>query len=138
MYFSTALTAFIFAMLPVCFARPWIGCLMWAWLSYMNPHRLSWSYAYSMPFALIVAVPTLCGFLATKDRQPLPRTRETYLLGIIWLHFVATTILSMNQAYAWDYLLKVSKILLFTFLYLVLFQDRARLRSMLLVIALSI
>jgi putative inorganic carbon (hco3(-)) transporter len=138
MYLSTALTVFILGMLPICFARPWIGVLMWCWLSYMNPHRLSWSFAYSMPFAMIVAATTLAGFLASNDRKPMPRTRETYLLMVIWMHFVLTTALSMNQAYAWDYLLKVSKILLFTFLPLLLLQDVLRLRLMLMVIALSI
>jgi probable O-glycosylation ligase (exosortase A-associated) len=138
MYLSTALTLFILGMLPVCFSRPWIGVLMWCWLSYMNPHRLTWSYAYSMPFAMIVAVTTLSGFLASSDRKPLPWTRETYLLAAIWLHFVLTTLLSMNQAYAWDYLLKVSKILLFTFLPLMVMQDRKRVRLMLMVIAMSI
>jgi len=138
MYLSTALTLFIFGMLPMCFMHPWIGVLMWCWLSYMNPHRLTWSYAYSMPFAMIVAATTLSGFLASSDRKPMPWTRETVLLVVIWFHFLCTTILSMNQAYAWDYLLKVSKILLFTFLPLLVMQDPKRVRAMLMVIAMSI
>ena len=139
MFLSSGLILFILAMLPVCFARPWIGVLMWCWLSYMNPHRLTWSFAHDWPFAMMVAAVTLSGFLMkSSDSKPMPWTRETVLLVAIWIHFVCTTVLAMSPAYAWDYLLKVSKILLFTFLPLVLLQDAVRFRLMLMVIALSI
>jgi probable O-glycosylation ligase (exosortase A-associated) len=137
-YISIGLTLFVLAMLPICLGRPWIGVLMWCWLGYMNPHRLTWSFTYAMPFAMMVAIPTLAGLLVAKDRRPIPWTRETYLLATLWGLFVLTTVFAMDQEYAWDYLFKVSKILLFVFVTLMLFQDRGRLRKLLLVIALSI
>ena len=48
------LTAFVFGMVPFCVARPWIGILMWYWLGLMSPHRLTWSFAYTMPFAMVI------------------------------------------------------------------------------------
>ena len=29
--------------------RPWIGVMLWTWLSIMNPHRFAWGMAYSAP-----------------------------------------------------------------------------------------
>src|SRR5215470_12258031 len=52
---------FVFAMLPFCFFRPYIGALMWVWISLMNPHRLTWGPAYGFPFAMLVAVTTMAG-----------------------------------------------------------------------------
>ena len=138
MFIGPGLMLFVVVMLPICLARPWIGVLMWCWLGYMNPHRLTWGFTYDMPFAMMVAIPTLVGLLAAKDRRPVPRTRETYLLVALWALFVLTTVFAMDQEFAWDYLAKVSKILLFTFVALMLFQDRERLRKLFLVIALSI
>lgn len=50
-------------------ARPWVGVMLWNWISLMNPHRLAWGFAYSMPVALIAGVATLLGLLFTKDKQ---------------------------------------------------------------------
>jgi probable O-glycosylation ligase (exosortase A-associated) len=137
-YLGIALTAFVFAMLPICLAHPWIGMLMWAWLGYMNPHRLTWHFAHEMPYAIMVAIATLVGLLFTKDRKPIPWVRETYLLSALWLLFTLSTVFALYPSDAWGRLFFVSKILLFTYVPLLLLQDRKRLKWFLLVIALSI
>lgn len=49
--------------------KPWIGILVWTWLSIMSPHRLCYGFAFSAPLAAISAACTLLGFMLTKDRQ---------------------------------------------------------------------
>ncbi len=49
--------------------RPWVGVLLWTWLSIMNPHRYSWGIAYEAPLAAITAGCTVLGLLMTKDKQ---------------------------------------------------------------------
>ena len=49
----------IFATIPFILRKPYIGILVWSWIGFMNPHRLSWGFAFDMPFALIVAIVTL-------------------------------------------------------------------------------
>jgi len=131
-------TLVIFGALPFCLARPWIGILTWSWIGYMNPHRLTWGYAYNLPFAMIVAIATLTGLLFTRDRRPLPRALETYLLLALWGLFVISTFSAIEPVDAWDQLDKVSKILLVTFVTMLLFQDTYKLKLLLYVIALSI
>jgi probable O-glycosylation ligase (exosortase A-associated) len=104
----------------------------------MNPHRLTWGYAYNLPFAMIVAIATLTGLLFTRDRRPLPRALETYLLLALWGLFVISTFSAIEPVDAWDQLDKVSKILLVTFVTMLLFQDTYKLKLLLYVIALSI
>jgi len=131
-------TLIVVGSLPVCFARPWIGVLMWSWIGYMNPHKLTWGFAYGMPFAYMVAIATLAGIPFAKDRKPIPWTRETYALAALWLVYTLSTFAAMYPDAAWPQWEKVSKILLFTFITLMFFQDRERLRWLFLVIALSI
>mgnify|MGYP000398034823 FL=1 len=131
-------TAIVLGSLPFCFARPWIGVVMWYWIAYMNPHRLAWGFAYDFPFAQLVAIATLGGLLFTRDRRPLPMTRETSLLLILWTLFTLSTIFALYPTEAWDMWEKVSKILLFTVLTIVLCQERERLRVLMLTIALSL
>ena len=69
---DVVLTLVIFGTLPFILRRPHIGVLVWTWIGFMNPHRLSWGFAYSLPFAAIVAGATLIGLLVTKDPRKLP------------------------------------------------------------------
>jgi probable O-glycosylation ligase (exosortase A-associated) len=133
-----ALAMVIAVSLPVSLLRPWIGILVWSWLGYMNPHRLTWGFTRDWPFAQVVAIVTLGGLLFTKERAPLPRTREVSLLFLLWTIFLFSTLFAAYPDAAWEQLAKVSKILLMTFVTLVLFQDPTKLRMLLYVIALSI
>jgi probable O-glycosylation ligase (exosortase A-associated) len=138
-YRDILVAATVLGSLPFCFIRPWVGVLVWSWLGYMNPHRLTWDFAYNQPWAMMVAVATLAGLvLAARDRRPIPRTAAVYLLVALWLVFLLSTFGAIQPQDAWDQLDKVSKILLITFVTMVLFRDPVKLRYLLYVIALSI
>ena len=131
-------TIVIFGLLPLCLARPWIGVLVWSWIGYMNPHRLTWGFAYFMPFAQLTAIATLAGLPFAPDRKPIPRSREVFLLVGLWVLFLVTSLNAFHPQTAWKYFTEVSKILLITFVTMMLFQDERKLRSLLYVIAFSI
>jgi probable O-glycosylation ligase (exosortase A-associated) len=131
-------TILVFASLPFCFRKPWIGILVWSWIGFMNPHRLGWGFAYSMPFAQIVAIATVLGLVAGHERFVLPRSREVLLLIVMWAYFLFTTFFAIHQLEAWDQFIKVTKILVLSLFTVVLLQDRMRLRLLLCVIAFSI
>jgi probable O-glycosylation ligase (exosortase A-associated) len=118
--------------------RPFVGVLFWCWVSYMNPHRLTWGVAYNFPAALVVGGGTLLGLLFTKDRSKVPLERETYLLFALWILFVVTTSFSLYPAQAWVTFNQITKILLMTIVTMMLINTRQRLRTFLLVIALSV
>jgi len=128
----------IFGSLPFCFLRPWIGVLVWSWIGYMNPHRLTWSFAHDMPFAQMVAIATLTGLIATKEKYPLPGVREVYLLVLFSLTMFLSTLFAHYPEPAWEQFDKVWKILLMTFVTIILFQDPKKVRALVWVIALSI
>lgn len=138
MYIGIGLTAIVVGSLPVCFLWPWVGVLMWSWLGYMNPHRLTWGFSYSMQYAQMVALATLPGVLVMGGRSPLPRTRETYLLIVLYVLFTLSTVFALFPDLAWPQWDRVSKVFLFTFLTLLLFQDKRKLRYLLLTISFSI
>jgi putative inorganic carbon (HCO3(-)) transporter len=52
----------------IALRRPWVGIMVWTWLSIMNPHRFAWGFAYEFPVAALSAACTLLGFLLTKER----------------------------------------------------------------------
>jgi probable O-glycosylation ligase (exosortase A-associated) len=132
----------IFGSLPICIARPYIGVVVWSWLGYMNPHRLTWGVAWGFPFSQLVAATTLAGLalLIIRERKPpkLPWVRETFLLLLLLVMFTLTTFFALRPELAWPQWERISKILLMTFITSMLVDDERKLRYLLLVIALSL
>jgi putative inorganic carbon (HCO3(-)) transporter len=104
--------------------RPWIGVLLWTWLSIMNPHRFSWGIAYTAPVGAMAAASTLLGLLFTRERRhPFQGTPVTWfvlfclMVTLSWLMGVDPK----GDYPQWD---KVMKIYLMTFVALALIITR--------------
>src|SRR5688572_13946164 len=121
-----AVTLVIFGTLPFILWRPYIGVLVWTWLAFMNPHRLTWGFAYDMQFALIVAITTLVGLLATREEKKVPWTRESVVLLIFVGWMVLTTFFAVYQSIAWLQLEKIIKIQVMIFVTMMLMQSKER------------
>lgn len=128
----------MFGLLPFCFLRPWIGVLVFSWISYMNPHRFTWGAAYDFPFAKIAAVATILGLLFTRDRMPLPKTRETVLIILLGIYFTFTNFFAFYPEAAWIQWEKVIKILIMTLVTMTLINDQRKLKYFIMIIAFSI
>ena len=135
---GTLLFIIILGSLPFALQQPWIGVLVFSWISYMNPHKYAWGAIRTFPVAMVVAVVTLFGMLATKDKQRLRKDPANLLVLGLWIIFVITTVFAFNQDDAWFQLDKVSKILLMNFVTIMLINSQLKLRYLLLVIALSV
>ncbi|MGH8670992.1 MAG: putative O-glycosylation ligase, exosortase A system-associated [Burkholderiales bacterium] len=131
-------TLVVFGSVPFILKRPWIGIIIWAWLGYMNPHKLSWGFARDMPFAQIVAITTVLALLLSKESKKIPWTRETVVLLIFIVWMFITTVFSLLPEFAWPQMEKVAKIQFMTFLTLILITSRDRLQLLVWVIALSL
>jgi probable O-glycosylation ligase (exosortase A-associated) len=135
---SLAVALIVFVGLGFTIKRPYYGMLLWVWLALMNPHRLSYGFAYSYPFAELVGLVTLGAFVLSKEPKLPPLTRTTCLLiaFTIWVNFTTPFALDENAAYS-DWL-KVNKIFFANFLLLTLLTSGDRLKGLGWVIALSL
>jgi putative inorganic carbon (hco3(-)) transporter len=103
-------TAIVFGSLPFILRRPYVGILMWVWISVMNPHRLTWGFAWDFQFAALIAAVTLLSVVINgRERQSFPMTTLTLAL----LMFAAWTLVTSffafypDAAYAkWTELMK--------------------------------
>ena len=128
----------IFGTLPFVLARPYIGILLWTWVSFMNPHRLCWGFAYDFPFAYIIAIVTLVSLLISREPKKIPWTREIVVLLVFILWMVITTIFSVYPTLAWPQLEKVLKIQLMVFVTMMVMQNKERLNLLVWVMTLSL
>ena len=124
--------------LPFILMRPWLGIIMWALISYMNPHRLTWGAAYTFPFAQYIGIATLASLLISRD----PKKIIGGGVAVLWLLLVAWW--SVTYAFAldreaagplWEQTLKVQ---LFAFLTVVVLQGRFKIDALVYTIVISL
>lgn len=131
-------TLLIFGSLPLILWRPWIGILVWSWVGYMNPHRLTYGFAYDMPFALIVAATLLLAMFFSKEKYRLPWSGTLVLWVIFLVWMLLTSYLAIYPERAMTLFNTVIKIQIMTLVTLMLITDISKIRALICVIAGSI
>ncbi len=130
-----------FGMLPLIFIiTPFVGILMWFWISLMNPHQLVWGAFDWVPWALIVAVATLVSCVLRPSEPKLPPPGKTTVLLLLLMIWVSITSISGIAPRIWIYdgWQASEKMLLMTLVAYMLTNTRERLDQLILVCALSI
>lgn len=135
---AIALTIVVFGLLPLILYRPYVGVLVWSWLGYMNPHKFAYGFATQMPYAFIVAITTLIALLVSKEPKRIPWTRETILLAVLIVWMFMTTVFSLYPWLAWEQWDKVWRVMLMTYVTMLLINNEHRIKVLVLVISLSL
>jgi putative inorganic carbon (HCO3(-)) transporter len=132
------LTLFVLGSVPMMVYRPFIGLLFWMWIGFMNPHRLTWGFAYSFPFVQISAIATILGWFVSKEPKRIPINVAT----VLWLTFTVwvtlTTVFALNPDEAWFEWQRFIKIQIMVYVMLALLINRERINQSVIVIAASI
>lgn len=122
-----ALFLMVFGSIPFILRRPWLGILMWSFISYANPHRLCYGPAFNFPFAQLVALTLFAALLLNRDGFHIPRSGVL----VLWVIFLGWMAISTTQAFFPDaaiaQLTKVYKIQVITLLSIALINSRERL-----------
>ncbi len=131
-------TLIVIGVIPYALARPHIGLLLFAWISYMNPHRLSWGFAYHFPFAAISAAVVFLGLLFSKEPKRIPITPVTifWLLFVMW-PFITTyfSLVPEDAHFGWVRFVKIQVMVLVT---LMLITSKERIFQFIWIIVISI
>ncbi|MBZ2206097.1 putative O-glycosylation ligase, exosortase A system-associated [Massilia soli] len=125
------LTLIIVSLLPLIFRRPHIGIMMWVWISVMNPHRLTYGFAFSFPWAMLIGGITLFSLVMTKQPKSLPMTPivKTVIAFALWM--CVTTAAAFLPEQSLEMLEKVMKILLMTLVTIMLVRTKDQLHMLL-------
>jgi len=122
---------------PFSFRKPYVGVYMWYWIAFMNPHRLAWGFMTHFPLAQIVGIATIAGWLVFGPRRGFPISLVTSLLLLFGAAMTVSTYTAVF-ADAWVKWNEVAKILLMTFMTMVIIDDEKKLNTLILVVAGSV
>ena len=91
--------------------RPWIGVMLWTWLSIMNPHRYTFGIAYGAPVAQIAAISTFVGILLTRDERVSPfKSGAVIAMFCFMLWMTLSWLMGLDRDGDFDQWAKVMKI----------------------------
>jgi probable O-glycosylation ligase (exosortase A-associated) len=133
------LFAVLAILVPIVPRRPFIGALAWVVFGVMYPHRLTWGPAYNFPFSGAIALLTLVGVVLTREHRRPKGGAAAVVLCLFLAWSAVTTFFAFYPAEALDYLDRVAKIFLMTFVLMLLISTREQVEALLwcLVVALG-
>lgn len=113
-----ALAGILVPLLAMAAARPFVGILVWSWISFMNPHQEVYGFAGSMPWAMLTFLVTVFGCVVAGEPRRLALNAVTVLLMLFGACITVTSILTIGDASQtwkmWDRVIKVLAGLLLT------------------------
>ncbi len=135
--------AFILAMmggmLPMTIARPFVGVILWCWISFQNPHELTWGMSMTMPWAMMIFIATIIGCFAAREPKSFS-INVTTILVILFLVLISLTSLtalapSEMVEYKWSGVFKsfLAQLLIFALL-----TERRRIHALIWVMVISL
>ncbi|HET7313718.1 putative O-glycosylation ligase, exosortase A system-associated [Salinisphaera sp.] len=133
-----ALLLFVVATLPMAFVRPIIGLLLWMMFSYLNPHRMTWGFAASFPWVMIVALATLIALAIQPRQRQMPPVKPLVVLMTLFLIWTAlSTSHAVLSDLAFQRFMQFVKMMTMTYVTLMLVTDREKLQWVIWVIVAS-
>lgn len=104
--------------------RPWIGVMLWTWVSTMNPHRYAWGFIATAPVAAFTVGATLLGLAFTKERRSPFLGLPVVLLAIFVSWMTVSWLMSHNVADGYWLWNRSMKIFFMAFITLMLLQTK--------------
>ena len=135
---DVALFIVVFGLLPVALFRPYFAVLLWSWVTYMNPQRLTWGVAYDFRFSLIVGVTALVSILLSRQPKSIPMSAPVVLMTFLMGWICVTTATSHLPETALSELIDAFKMFALIYATLAAIRTREHLDWLIATIALSI
>jgi len=132
------ITMLVFGSVPVALMRPFVGLIMWVWLSLMSPYRLTWGFAYDYPFVQLIALVTMAAWVLYREKQPLPMSAPTILLITFTIWVAVTTPFAVDVGAAFDRLIFVLKIFLLAYFIMLIVRSREQIHVLVWIVVISI
>ncbi|WP_144299631.1 putative O-glycosylation ligase, exosortase A system-associated [Elioraea rosea] len=98
-----ALSGVLVSLLALAAARPFVGVLVWSWISFMNPHREVWGFAQSMPWAMVTFLVTVFACFVAREPKRLALNAVTVLLVVFAFCITVTSLVAIGpSAQVWE------------------------------------
>jgi probable O-glycosylation ligase (exosortase A-associated) len=117
---------------------PFIGVILWTWLTLMVPHQQAFGFISSFPVNLIVAVVTILAWFFSKEPKK-PPVDATFILVAIFLVWITINgFMAVNPGWSWPLWDRTWRIIALGILISITAINRTRIHALLLTMVLSL
>ncbi len=124
------LIAIVLAGCIAALKRPWIGVMLWTWLSIMNPHRYTYGFAYSAPLAAMTAGCIVLGLFMTRERESPFKGSPVNWLVVFMVWMTLSWLFGMHVGSDYEQWKKVMKIDGMIIVSLILLHNRLQIMAL--------
>jgi probable O-glycosylation ligase (exosortase A-associated) len=127
-------------LLPISLMYPFVGVLLFDWISFMNPQQLSWGIASRLPWALIAFVFTMAGWIMSPvEPKRLAITPLTVLMALFVVGITVNIPFALSPPLVeYDAWLRTTKIFVFVLITASLLTNRHRIDALIWMIIISV
>mgnify|MGYP000964903258 CR=1 FL=1 len=83
--------------LGLMLTQPFIGTLVWAWVSYLNPQKMTFGFAGNFPFLAFVAAATITSWLVSREPKRIPN-HPVVVVMLMAMVVVTTTLVRLARS----------------------------------------
>jgi putative inorganic carbon (HCO3(-)) transporter len=132
-------TMLMVPLLGLAGAQPFVGVLLWSWISFMSPHQLTWGFAATLPWAAIVFMVTIVGCFVAREPRRIPLNVLTVLVALLMVGITITSFAALGPTeMVWPKWDRVFKIMLGVLLTASLLDSRRRVHALIWLIVVSL
>ena len=126
-------------LLSVVTVRPFVGILLWSWVSFMSPHKLLWGPGANLPWAMFTIVALVIGCLVAREPKRIAWNPTTVLIAAFMLCISLTTVTAMapmdDVVHKWSAVMKTFGVLIITASFL---TSKERIHALIWIMVLSL
>ena len=115
----------------VTFRYPFVGILGWTWISFLNPHRLSFGFAFDFPMAMGMGATALFAYVFSKEPKKLPPYPLFWSVVALLFWIQVTTLFAHDIDWSKEKWETSSKVLIMALLTTVMLTSRERVHALL-------
>jgi probable O-glycosylation ligase (exosortase A-associated) len=107
---SLTFVVMFLGLVPLTIISPFIGVLIWTWMSIMAPQELIFGFAAEIRWGLIIGFVTIFAWLVSRESKNLVpnMTAALIILFSVWLTLTTQTALSQELAWVkWDWVIRI-------------------------------
>ena len=117
---------------------PFVGILLWTWVTLMVPQQLGFGFSQSFPLNLIVAIVTIGAWIFSEERK-LPPIDANFILTCLFLIWITINgFQAVDQQWSWPLWDRTWRIIALAILISIMATSRIRIHALILVMVLSL
>lgn len=122
----------------VTFRYPFVGILGWTWISFLNPHRLSFGIAFDLPIAMAMGATAIFAYIFSKEPKKLPPYPLFWIVVALLFWIQITTLFAYDIEWSKEKWETSSKVLIMALLTTVMLTTRERVHALIWLVVITL